>query len=85
MSKNPKDSFSEKFKSEVHWLVWVLLLGVGLTAYAHTNFSTKAEQKEDFKTLKETHKEDVKDLKIILKTINNRLYDLHKSKFPEKH
>ena len=70
MNQINKKNILNNVKSEIYWFVWVLLIGVGLTAYAHTNFATKKE---------------VDDIKLTLKIMDERIYDMHKSKFPEKH
>lgn len=61
---------AEALKKELHWFFWVVALGAGLTAYAHTNFATKKE---------------VDDIRGTLQRLDNRIFDLHKQNFPHKH
>jgi len=53
----------------IGWLISTVGLGVVLTAYAHTNFASK---------------EEVKSVEDRLKTIDERVYDIHKLYYPKK-
>lgn len=65
------DKETEKaVRNEMHWFVWVLGLGFVLVAYGHNAFATKSE---------------VQDIKSILNKIDNRVYELHKGRFPSKY
>ena len=49
-------------RDEFKWIMFTMGLGVSLTVFAHQNFATK---------------EEVRSLKEILKTIDQRVYDIH--------
>lgn len=49
-------------RDEVKWITFLIGIGVSLTVFAHKNFATK---------------EEVRNLKDILKTIDQRVYDIH--------
>jgi len=59
----------DEMKSEIRYALFILALGVSLTVYAHQTFATKSE---------------VMDIKGTLKTIDNRIYDLHRYLMPKK-
>ena len=69
--QNPIETEAEKLvREEFRFGVWLIGLGIALIAYAHATFATKDEMRT------------VKD---VLKTLDQRVYDIHKRDFPEKH
>lgn len=60
---------SEKLKSEIKAFLYYFTLGACLTIYAHQNFSTK---------------EELKDIKEDIKTIDKRVYEIHKFLKPKE-
>lgn len=56
-------------RNEIKWMIYILTLGVVLTAYAHNNFATKRE---------------VDSIKSILNRLDQRVYDIHSKFIPNK-
>ena len=63
-------------KNEIRFVIYLISIGVVLTAYAHNNFATKGEVKESKADLKS----DLSDIKGELKILNERVFILTQQK-----
>jgi bacteriorhodopsin len=56
-------------RSEIKWAIYLVGLGMALVVYAHAQFATKDE---------------VKEVKVSVRTMEGRIYDLWAKSFPDK-
>lgn len=68
---------SQKFKNEIRWIVFIFVLGISLTVYAHKTFVTK----DEVNTMKSTTVRELDSIKSILRTIDERIYEIHSRYF----
>lgn len=59
-------------RNDFKWIIYLIALGITLTAYAHNNFATKGEMSR----IRDNFKEDIIEIKTMLKTVDGRVFIL---------
>ena len=81
MKKKYKNARKKKLKElseSLKTMIYFVILGVGLSTYAHSTFSTQEQLKE----VKSDYKSDLSEIKELMKDFNDKLYDIHKVHYP---